>query len=93
MASLLQVIWRNKYSETVRGLRTKSWGQDRGQKRKTAPGWGRKLYNGELHNFYSSPNITGVSKLWFAGHVARIDDMQNDHIIAAHNSEKVEGGG
>jgi hypothetical protein len=47
---------------------------------------------GELHNFYSTPNITGVSKLWFAGHVARIGDMQNDHIIAAHNSEGGGGG-
>jgi hypothetical protein len=43
-------------------------------------------------NFYSSPNITGVNKLRLAGQVARIGDMQNDHIIAAHNSER-EGGG
>jgi uncharacterized membrane protein len=46
-----------------------------GPKRDEAIGDWRKLYNEELHNLYSSPNIIRVAKsrrMRWAGHVARM---------------------
>jgi hypothetical protein len=40
----------------------------------------KKLYNEELHNFYSSPDIIRMIKsrrMRWAGHVARTGDMRN----------------
>jgi hypothetical protein len=44
-----------------------------GLKRDEVTGGWRKLYNEELHNLYSSPNIIRIimsSRMRFAGHVA-----------------------
>jgi hypothetical protein len=46
-------------------------------KRDEVTGEWRKLHNGELHNFYSSPNIIRMIKsrrIRWAGHVARMGD-------------------
>jgi hypothetical protein len=40
----------------------------------------RKLHNGELHNFYSSPGIIRQIKsrrMWWAGHLARMGEWRN----------------
>jgi hypothetical protein len=47
-----------------------------GPKREEDRSW-RKLYNDELHNLYSSPNIVRVIKsrrMRWAGHVARMKE-------------------
>jgi hypothetical protein len=53
-------------------------------------GW-EKLHNEELHNLYSSSNITGViksrKKKW-AGHTSHMEEMCNSHKILV---EKLEG--
>jgi hypothetical protein len=46
-----------------------------GQKRDEVKGSWSKLHNGELHNLYSSPNITRTIKsrrMRWAGHIARM---------------------
>jgi hypothetical protein len=46
-----------------------------GQKRDEVTGGWRKVHNEELHNLYSSPNITRMIKsrrMRWAGHVARM---------------------
>jgi hypothetical protein len=46
----------------------------------------RKLYNEELHNLYSSPIITIMTKsrnMRLAGHVARMEETINARILLA----------
>jgi hypothetical protein len=53
-----------------------------------AQGW-RKLHNEELHNFYSSQNIIGLSKsrrMRWAGHVAHLG-TRNEYKIFVGKSE------
>jgi hypothetical protein len=50
----------------------------------------RKLYNEELHNFYSSPNIIRMMKsrrMRWAGHVGRMGEMKNAYGILMGKSE------
>jgi hypothetical protein len=46
----------------------------------------RKLYNGKLHNFFSSPGITTQIKSWrmtWTGHVASMGEGRNlDKVLA-----------
>jgi hypothetical protein len=52
-------------------------------------GW-RKLYNEELHNFYSSPSITRMIKskrMRLAGHVARMGQKRNVYRILVGKPE------
>jgi hypothetical protein len=53
-----------------------------GPKRKEVPGGWRRLYNEELHNLYSSPNIIRVINLriW-AGYVAFMGKVRNAYKI------------
>jgi hypothetical protein len=49
-------------------------------KRDEVTGDWRKLYNEELHNVYSSPNLTRMIKsrrMRWAGHVARMGEKRN----------------
>jgi hypothetical protein len=51
-----------------------------GPERDEVTGQWRKLHNGELHNFYSSPDITRQIKLrrmGWAGHVTRMREGRN----------------
>jgi hypothetical protein len=44
----------------------------------------RKLHNEELHNFYSSPSISRMTKsrrLRVAGHIARMGEKRNAYRI------------
>jgi hypothetical protein len=62
-----------------------------GPKRCEVTGDWRKLYNGELHNLYSSPNIIRMMKskrMRWAGHVARIGAKRNPYRMLV---EKPEG--
>jgi hypothetical protein len=51
-----------------------------GPKRDEVMGEWRKMHNGELHNFYSSPGIIRQIKsrrMWWVGHVAHMVDGRN----------------
>jgi hypothetical protein len=55
-----------------------------GPKRDEETGGWRKLYNKELHNLYSSPNIIRIIKsrrIRWAGHVACMGEMRNAYRI------------
>jgi hypothetical protein len=50
----------------------------------------RKLHNEELHNLYSSPNITRMIKsrrMRWAGHVARMGETRNAYKILVGKPE------
>jgi hypothetical protein len=52
-----------------------------GPKRDVVTGEWRRLLNEELHDLYSSPNISGVIKsrrMRWAGHVASIPEMRQE---------------
>jgi hypothetical protein len=54
-----------------------------------AGGW-RRLHNEELHNLYTSQNITGVNKsrrMRRAGHVAHMKEMRNSYNILVGKPE------
>jgi hypothetical protein len=53
-------------------------------------GW-RQLHNEELHNLYSSPSIIRLIKLrrmWWAGHVARMEEKRNVYRLVVGNPER-----
>jgi hypothetical protein len=52
-------------------------------------GW-RKLYNDELHNLYSSPNIIRAVKfrMRWAGHVAFMGERRNAYKILVREPEE-----
>jgi hypothetical protein len=49
----------------------------------------RKLHNEELHNFYSSPSISGMimSRMILAGNVERMGVRRNAYRVSAGNPE------
>jgi hypothetical protein len=50
----------------------------------------RKLHSGELHNFYSSPDVTGQIKsrrMRWTGHVASIGEGRNMYRVLVGNPE------
>jgi hypothetical protein len=52
-------------------------------------GW-RKLHNEELHNLYSSPDVTRMIKsrrMRSAGHVACMGEMRNSYKISVRKHE------
>jgi hypothetical protein len=61
-----------------------------GPKRKDVAGAWRRLHNEELHNLYTSPNVTRVinlrSMIW-AGHVARMGEVRNAYNILVGKPE------
>jgi hypothetical protein len=59
-----------------------------GPKRDEVTGEWRKLYKGELHNLYSSPDIIRKIKSRGAGHVARMGGERNIYTVLM---EKLEG--
>jgi hypothetical protein len=62
-----------------------------GPKRDEVTGGWRKLYNEELHNFYSSPDIIRMIKSWrirWAGHVVRMRVMRNAYKILVGELER-----
>jgi hypothetical protein len=59
-------------------------------KRDEVTGEWRKLYNGELHNLYSSPNIIGQIKsrrMRWAGHVAHIGEERKVYMVLVGKPE------
>jgi hypothetical protein len=61
-----------------------------GPKRDEVTGGWRKLHNEELHNLYSSPNITRMfksRKLRWVGHVARMGEKRNAYRILVGKPE------
>jgi hypothetical protein len=55
-----------------------------GPKREEVTGGWRRLHNGELRNFYVSPNISSVNKsrrIKWVGHVARMGAVRNAYKI------------
>jgi hypothetical protein len=59
-----------------------------GPKRDEVTGDWRKLYNEELHNLYSSPNINRRLKsrmMRWAGHVERMGEKRNAYMILMWN--------
>jgi hypothetical protein len=55
-----------------------------GPKREEVAGGWRRLYNEELHNFYSSSNIISViksRKMRWAGHIACMEELRNAYKI------------
>jgi hypothetical protein len=61
-----------------------------GPKKDEVTGGWRKLHNEELHNFYSSPNITRTIKsrrMRCAGHVARMEETRNAYRILVGKPE------
>jgi hypothetical protein len=61
-----------------------------GPKRDEVTGGWRKLHNEELHNLYSSPNITSTIKSRrgrSAGHVARMEEIRSAHKILVAEPE------
>jgi hypothetical protein len=65
-----------------------------GPKRDNLTGSWRKLHNEELHNFYSSPNISRLIKsrrMGWAGHVARMVETRNAYRILMGKPELMDG--
>jgi hypothetical protein len=63
-----------------------------GPKREEVAGGWRRLHNEELHNLYTSPNISKLSgsrRMRLAGRVARIVEMKEMHTI--FRSENLKG--
>jgi hypothetical protein len=61
-----------------------------GPKRDEVTGECRKLYSGELHNLYSSPDIIGQLKsrrVRWAGHVARMGEGRNVYRVLVGRPE------
>jgi hypothetical protein len=61
-----------------------------GPKRDEVMGDWRKLYNEELHNLCSSPNVIRMIKsrrMWWAGHVARMGEKRNAYRILVGKPE------
>jgi hypothetical protein len=61
-----------------------------GPKRDGVMGGWRKMYNEELHNLYSSPNIIRIIKarrMRWAGHVARMGEKRNMYRLLVGKSE------
>jgi hypothetical protein len=61
-----------------------------GPKRDDVTGDWRKLHNDELHNLYSSPNISRMIKarrMRWAGHVARMGETRNSYRILVGKPE------
>jgi hypothetical protein len=61
-----------------------------GPKRDEVTGEWRKLYNEELHNLYSSPNIIRMIKsrrMRWTGHVARMGEKRNAYRILVGKPE------
>jgi hypothetical protein len=61
-----------------------------GPKRNEVTGGWRKLFNEELHNFYSSPSIIRMIKsrrMKWAGHVARMGEKRNACMILVGKPE------
>jgi hypothetical protein len=61
-----------------------------GPKRDDVTGDWRKLYNEELHNLYSSPNILRMihsRRMRWAGHVARMGETRNAYGILVGKPE------
>jgi hypothetical protein len=61
-----------------------------GPKRDEVTGEWRKLHSGELHNFYSSPDIISQIKsriMRWAGHVARMGDGRNMYRVLVGKPE------
>jgi hypothetical protein len=62
-----------------------------GPRRDEVTGEWRKLHNEELHNLYSSPDITRMIKsrrMRWAGNVARMGETRNAYRILVGNSQK-----
>jgi hypothetical protein len=62
-----------------------------GPKRDNVTGDWRKLHNEELHNLYSSPNISRMIKskrMRWAGHVARMGESRNEYRILVGKPER-----
>jgi hypothetical protein len=59
------------------------------KREKVAGGW-RRLHNEELHNLYTSPNITGTKRrrMRWTGHVAHMGSMINVYKILAGKNLK-----
>jgi hypothetical protein len=52
-------------------------------------GW-RKLHNEKLHNLYCSPNtirMIKLSRMGWAGHVARVEERKNVYRVLVRNPE------
>jgi hypothetical protein len=61
-----------------------------GPKRDEVMGKCRKLHNGELHNWFSSPGIIRQIKsrrMWWAGHVACVGEGRNMYRVLVGKSE------
>jgi hypothetical protein len=61
-----------------------------GPKRDVVTGGWRKLHNEELHNLYSSPSIIRIitlSRMRWAGHVARMGEKKNVYRLLVGNPE------
>jgi hypothetical protein len=61
-----------------------------GPKRDEVTGEWRKLYSGELHNLYSSPNIMRQIKsrrMWSAGHVSHMGEGRNMYRVLVGKRE------
>jgi hypothetical protein len=62
-----------------------------GPKRDEVTGGWRKLHNEKLHNFYSSPSITGMfksRKMKQAGNVARMEAKSHAYRILVENQRE-----
>jgi hypothetical protein len=60
-----------------------------GPKRDEVTGEWRKLYNGEFHNLYSSPDIRQIKsrRMRWAGHVARTGEGRNVYRVLVGKPE------
>jgi len=51
----------------------------------------RRLHSEEIHNLYTSPDITGAIKsrrmIW-TGHIARMGEMRNTYILVGKSERK-----
>jgi hypothetical protein len=68
-------VFENRMLRRIFGSKKTKW-QKVGKK--------KKLHNEELHNLYSSPNITRIIKsrtMRWAGHVARMGEKRNAYRI------------
>jgi hypothetical protein len=62
-----------------------------GPKRDEVMGQWRKLYNGELHNLYSSPDIIRQIKsrrMRWAGHVVHMGEGRNTYRVSVEKPEE-----